>query len=306
MSRPELLAPPEVFYSQDEANKYVQNTRIQKIQSAMSARAIELLNFPPNSGPMLLLDIGCGSGLSGSVLEEQGHYWIGVDISSNMLQVALEREVEGDLLELDMGTGLPFRPGSFDGAISISALQWLCNADKKEHIPQRRLKTFFTTLFASLRRGSRAVFQFYPQNQIQLEMIVRQSEKCGFTGGLVIDYPNSTRAKKYFLVLSAGPSSTFALPKAKTGNGDDEAMNTDSEEEENEEKEETQQQALFTIGKRPVKMSERQKKGKGGHAPRVPLNSKEWIQWKKEQRKSKNKKVAHDSKYTGRRRKGAF
>ena len=35
-----------------------------------------------------------------------------------------------------MGQGLPFRAGSFDGAISISALQWLCNADKKSNNPK--------------------------------------------------------------------------------------------------------------------------------------------------------------------------
>lgn len=35
------------------------------------------------------------------------------------------------------------RPGVFDGCISISALQWLCNADKRDHVPQRRLKCFF-------------------------------------------------------------------------------------------------------------------------------------------------------------------
>lgn len=28
--------------------------------------------------------------------------------------------------------------------------------------------------------------------------------KCGFTGGLIVDYPNSTRAKKYYLVIEAG------------------------------------------------------------------------------------------------------
>lgn len=28
--------------------------------------------------------------------------------------------------------------------------------------------------------------------------------KSGFTGGMVIDYPNSTRAKKYYLVIEAG------------------------------------------------------------------------------------------------------
>jgi 18S rRNA (guanine1575-N7)-methyltransferase len=28
-------------------------------------------------------------------------------------------------------------------------------------------------------------------------MITQQAMKAGFTGGLVVDYPNSTRAKKY-------------------------------------------------------------------------------------------------------------
>lgn len=34
------------------------------------------------------------------------------------LEVALEREVEGDLFLQDIGQGFGFRPGSFDGAIS--------------------------------------------------------------------------------------------------------------------------------------------------------------------------------------------
>lgn len=28
--------------------------------------------------------------------------------------------------------------------------------------------------------------------------------KSGFSGGLVVDYPNSAKAKKYFLVIEAG------------------------------------------------------------------------------------------------------
>ena len=68
--------------------------------------------------------------------------------------VAREREVDGDLLESDLGDGLPFRAGAFDGAISISALQWLCNADKRYHKPHKRLFTFFSSLYACLvRRG---------------------------------------------------------------------------------------------------------------------------------------------------------
>ena len=58
--------------------------------------------------------------------------------------------MEGDLIHGDLGDGLPFRAGAFDGAISISALQWLCNADKRSHNPRKRLFKFFSTLFASL------------------------------------------------------------------------------------------------------------------------------------------------------------
>lgn len=54
------------------------------IQVQMSERAIELLLLPEDSS-CLILDLGCGSGLSGSVLEENGHYWVGLDISPSML-----------------------------------------------------------------------------------------------------------------------------------------------------------------------------------------------------------------------------
>ena len=36
------------------------------------------------------------AGLSGECLDEQGHFWVGMDISPSMLEVAVEREVEGN------------------------------------------------------------------------------------------------------------------------------------------------------------------------------------------------------------------
>ena len=75
-----------------------------EIQTTISERAIELLNLP--EGPSYLLDIGCGSGMSGNVIERLGHAWVGVDISPSMLTVAAEdlaeEEANGDVLQADM------------------------------------------------------------------------------------------------------------------------------------------------------------------------------------------------------------
>jgi len=40
--------------------------------------------------------------------------------------VAVEREVEGDLLHGDMGCGMPFRAGTFDGVIRYDSTTFYC------------------------------------------------------------------------------------------------------------------------------------------------------------------------------------
>ncbi len=156
----------------------------------------------------------------------------GMDISEAMLDVGIDRDAEGDMCLQDLGQGLPLRPGSFDGAISISAVQWLCNADTAGADPRRRMRRFFESLYASLTRGGRAVLQarcrnapqslslrsprgsiqihkwpgqpadacvllqIYPESPAQAEMLTSAAMRAGFTGGLVVDFPHSTRAKK--------------------------------------------------------------------------------------------------------------
>lgn len=153
---------------------------------------------------------------SADVLSENGHSWVGLDVSPAMLDVALAREVEGDMLLNDIGQGFGFRAGIFDGAISVSALQWLCYNDKKDHKSAKRLNSFFASLYRCLRRGARAVLQIYPEGPEQLELMTTTALRCGFGGGLVVDYPNSTKAKKYFLCLFAGVDpGAVTLPQAK-------------------------------------------------------------------------------------------
>jgi len=285
--KPEHQAPPEIFYNEDEAVKYTNNSRMITIQTGMSERALELLALPEDQS-CFVLDIGCGSGLSGECCEENGHFWVGLDISPAMLAIARERIEEededdgttsgGDVMHGDMGEGLPFRAGSFDGAISISALQWLCNADKSYHNPHKRLYKFFSSLYACLSRGSRAVFQFYPENPQQVEMITQQSMKAGFTGGLVVDYPNSTKAKKFFLVLMTGGSQP--MPRALGEEGAQQMAG-----------------ARFETKRERVKQIRGVKKG---------VKTKDWILDKKERQRKKGKDVRPDTKYTGRKRRDKF
>lgn len=111
MSRPEHLAPPELFYGEDEAAKYTQNSRIATIQAEMALRALELLCLPEDK-TCFLLDIGCGSGLSGEILDEEGHIWVGCDVAPAMLGTFVCMGVMvWDLLRLDKSV-LMSRPQS--------------------------------------------------------------------------------------------------------------------------------------------------------------------------------------------------
>lgn len=100
---------------------------------------------------------------------------------------------------------------------------------------RRRITTFFTSLYRALRRGARcvhtgvvlhvcqwcglthlfgvlllrvpstsAVLQLYPEFPEQVEMLTTAAVRCGFTGGLVVDYPHSSKARKHYLCLFAG------------------------------------------------------------------------------------------------------
>lgn len=235
----------------------------------MTNRALELLDL---TEPSLILDIGCGSGLSGEILTESDppHTWIGMDISASMLAVALDREVEGDLLLGDMGQGLPFRAGSFDAAISISAIQWLCNEEEKGVDPKYRLSRFFDSLYASLTRGGKAVCQFYPRDDKQRDMICSAAMKAGFSAGLLEDDPE-TKNKKLYLVLTVGGEKNTDI----TG---------------------------VVKGMEGVDVYDTRRKLQSKARDEVRKGSKAWIMKKKEQDRRKGKVIKLDSKYTGRKR----
>jgi 18S rRNA (guanine1575-N7)-methyltransferase len=62
---------------------------MRQIQLQMAERAYELLSLRELDGTpaksKLILDIGCGVGLSGQILTENDHIWVGTDLSRAML-----------------------------------------------------------------------------------------------------------------------------------------------------------------------------------------------------------------------------
>ena len=76
-------------------------------------------------------------------------------------------------------------------------------------------------------------------------MITSSAMKNGFTGGLIVDFPNSKKAKKYFLFLMAGYSEEIIkdaekavyLPKARE-HGEDYSFESNSDDEEDEDMDE--------------------------------------------------------------------
>uniref|UniRef100_A0A2I3HWA1 BUD23 rRNA methyltransferase and ribosome maturation factor n=1 Tax=Nomascus leucogenys TaxID=61853 RepID=A0A2I3HWA1_NOMLE len=241
--RPEHGGPPELFYDEKEARKYVPGRAGGRPQSQLLGKLRQENGINPGGG-------ACSRGPRN----------------------------RGRLLLGDMGQGIPFKPGTFDGCISISAVQWLCNANKKSENPAKRLYCFFASLFSALVRGSRAVLQLYPENSEQLELITTQATKAGFSGGMVVDYPNSAKAKKFYLCLFSGPS-TF-IPEGLSENQD----------------EAEPRESVFTNERFPFRMSRRG----------MVRKSRAWVLEKKERHRRQGREVRPDTQYTGRKRKPRF
>lgn len=192
---------------------------------------------------------------------------------------------------------------------SISVLQWLCNADQTTHSPTSRLLHFFTTLHASLSRGARAVFQFYPQDDDQIKMIMSAATRSGFGGGLVVDYPNSKKAKKFYLVIWSG--GIMSRPSGMEEFGD-QVMNEEQDlpqglVAEHENGGEGSSRVQFQ-GKRERNQQQSSKKKKVKKDQfGLEKGSKEWVRRKKDLYRKRGKEdVPSDSKFSGRKRRVQF
>ena len=197
-------------------------------QSELTTRCLDMLCLEDDAREEVLLDIGCGSGLSGETLTRHGYRaWVGIDASAAMLERATrgrsapkrtadEKErrgrstgedppARGAVLRGDFSQGLPFRAGAFDGCVSVSAAQWLCAGTESTdegggNENDETLRRFFARLRFALRPGARAALQVYPKTVREtaaFEAAIRRVEHL--TGVAVVAFPHENKSKKLFV-----------------------------------------------------------------------------------------------------------
>ncbi|KAF2149701.1 hypothetical protein K461DRAFT_300087 [Myriangium duriaei CBS 260.36] len=105
----------QIFYNDTEIRTV--SSRVNHIQSKIIRRAFSSLI--PDS-PSSLLDVGCGTALSGKILSSIPRYDVphasfGIGLTSCILAQAPDRDVVGDLLLTNMGQGTSFFPARSTG-----------------------------------------------------------------------------------------------------------------------------------------------------------------------------------------------
>lgn len=201
--------PAQEYYKKPQSYSHL--TRINTIQKQITHQCIEFLDLKRDT---LVLDIGCGTGISGRELAEHGCEWIGCDISLDMLKENVEDEYSAlGLFNLDIGDGLPFQPATFDAAISVSCIQWLFH-NRSLQEARRHIRLFFTSLRSVLKMDGKAVCQFYSLHGDHTKILIEESKRAGFYS--VIEMVGEGKHKKQYLTLDCSKPTKVKCTKKST------------------------------------------------------------------------------------------
>jgi 18S rRNA (guanine1575-N7)-methyltransferase len=184
------------YYNKDRLLEYAYSKSMRRIQEKITKRVLELLDFKSNN--KLILDAGCGPGFASFYLLQHGFNLVSLDLIKNFLNVY-------DMSEINPITGdmsyIPIKPDTFDGIISISALQWIYR-DINKKLEKIRLIKLVKSFHFVLKRNGIIIIQFYPKSTNILEEIGSIFIKYApFEGGYIIDNENSPKKRKVFLKL---------------------------------------------------------------------------------------------------------
>lgn len=185
------------YYRGGILSNYAKSKSMMRIQERITIRALEILDL--DSTEMLILDAGCGPGFASIYLKEIGYKVVALDLISEFLYFYNIKDVNP--LAADM-CYLPFKSNTFDAIISISALQWIYRGFRNKKM-QNKLDYLANDINNVLKPKGKAIFQFYPKNNLIMKEIGKILIKnSNLRGTFIIDNPNNQKKRKIFLSLN--------------------------------------------------------------------------------------------------------
>ena len=152
----------------------------------------------------LILDLGCGTGYSSEILIETGFRVVGVDILDDMISKASKKKKERDLIKLDLIMAdinyLPIRYNTFNHALSISAYNFIAHGLIKQKEKDLLFNNTARNLYKIIKKNGRLIIEFYPQNDIELNLYSSSFTKNGFNGFMVKENPNQKSGQTFILL----------------------------------------------------------------------------------------------------------
>ncbi len=186
--RPEDEKSLEEFYTDAEAKRYANSNSMRKIQEGLTLRAIELMQLPVGS---TVIDAGCGAGFSTFILHEIGYGVLAFDALPIFVKLCKKNGFDAKLGDFRK---FPFKQ-TVDGIVSISVLQWVTAKEVNE------ASKVANEFWNHLKKGGKAVVQFYPRSETELLQVGRLFKNVGFKTTIVTDNPENARKRKIFLLL---------------------------------------------------------------------------------------------------------
>ncbi|MFQ6083990.1 MAG: class I SAM-dependent methyltransferase [Candidatus Heimdallarchaeota archaeon] len=181
-------------YMGEKAQVYERRRGLKRIKTTTTTRALELLDLEKKA---FILDIGCGTGWSTEIIKNEGHIVIGLDLSKEMIKLAQKKGFETIIADMRY---IGIKSNYLDGSISISALNFVAEKSKTKKEVRNNYTKVASEIFRILKPGGRAIFEYYPQSDLELKISTQVFSSVGFLGGLIIDGVG-TRKEQKFLVL---------------------------------------------------------------------------------------------------------
>jgi predicted TPR repeat methyltransferase len=160
-----------------------------------------------------ILDLGCGTGLSGELFRKESRYLCGVDLSSEMMKLALQRKIYDKLIEMDIVEYLSScQPTSYDIVIASSVFIYFGKLDQLFVQIERILNNNGVLCFDLNLDENSENFSVFTLNGMQFKHGRNYVRNCADEAGLV--YENTIdSAFEYITLGEKFPGNIYSFSK---------------------------------------------------------------------------------------------